>query len=91
MDLSKPTVKFEHSNTEYPLTKFSPKASFEHKNVSTDKSKLDTTKPNMVTCSFGINIHTTRCFNWISVGYYDEYVYLRKQGTEDWIKFESYK
>ena len=91
MDLSKPTVKFEHSNTEYPLTKFSPKASFEHKNVSTDKSKLDTTKPNMVTCSFGINIHTTRCFNWISVGYHDEYVYLRKQGTEDWIKFESYK
>lgn len=91
MDLSKPTVKFEHSNTEYPLTKFSPKASFEHKNVSTDKSKLDTIKPNMVTCSFGINIHTTRCFNWISVGYHDEYVYLRKQGTEDWIKFESYK
>ena len=69
---------------------FTPKASFESKNVSTDKSKLDNTKPNMVTCSFGINIYTTRCFNWISVGVYDEYIYLRKQGTEEWTKISSY-
>ena len=91
MDLSQPTIKFKHSNTIYKLEKFSPKASFESKNVSTDKSKLDTTKPNMVTCSFGINIHTTRCFNWISVGNFNEYVYIRRQGTEEWYKFESYK
>lgn len=91
MDLSQPTIKFKHSDAIYKLENFSPKASFESKNVSTDKSKLDTTKPNMVTCSFGINIHTTRCFNWISVGSFDEYVYLRKQGTEEWYKFESYK
>lgn len=91
MDLSQPTIKFKHSNTVYKLEKFSPKASFESKNVSTDKSKLDTTKPNMVTCSFGINIHTTRCFNWISVGNFNEYVYIRRQGTEEWYKFESYK
>jgi hypothetical protein len=32
----------------------------------------------MVTCSFGINIHTTRCFNWISVGNFNEYVYIRR-------------
>lgn len=91
MDLSQPTIKFKHSNAIYKLEKFSPKASFESKNVSTDKSKLDTTKPNMVTCSFGINIHTTRCFNWISVGNFNEYVYVRRQGTEEWYKFESYK
>ena len=91
MDLSQPTIKFKHSNTVYKLEKFSPKASFESKNVSTDKSKLDTTKPNMVTCSFGINIHTTRCFNWISVGNFNEYAYIRRQGTEEWYKFESYK
>lgn len=40
---------------------------------------------------FGINIHTTRCFNWISVGNFNEYVYIRRQGTEEWYKFESYK
>lgn len=91
MDLSQPTIKFKHSNAIYKLEKFSPKASFESKNVSTDKSKLDITKPNMVTCSFGINIHTTRCFNWISVGNFNEYVYIRRQGTEEWYKFESYK
>ena len=91
MDLSQPTIKFKHSNAIYKLENFSPKASFEFKNVSTDKSKLDTTKPNMVTCSFGINIHTTRCFNWISVGNFNEYVYIRRQGTEEWYKFESYK
>ena len=91
MDLSQPTIKFKHSDTIYKLENFSPKASFESKNVSTDKSKLDTIKPNMVTCSFGINIHTTRCFNWISVGNFNEYVYIRKQGTEKWYKFESYK
>ena len=73
------------------LNKFSPKASFEHKNVSTDKSKLDINKPNMVSCSFGVNLHTTRCFNWISVGNYNEYIWLRKKGNSDWVRFESYK
>jgi hypothetical protein len=45
-------------------------------------------KPNMVTCSFGINAYTTRCFNWVSAGNYDEYVFL-KDGNK-WIAFESY-
>jgi len=43
----------------------------------------------MVTCSFGKNPYTTRCFNWISGGLFDEYVFI-KQGS-NWIKFESYK
>ena len=90
MDLSKDTISFPHSKDTYKIESFSPKASFENKNVSTDKSKLDSTKPNMVTCSFGTNIYTTRCFNWISVGYYDEYIFLRKRGESNWTKFESY-
>ena len=45
----------------------------------------------MVYCSFGINVHTTRCFNWISVGYFDEYIWIRKQGDTEWKRFESYK
>lgn len=90
MDLSKPTIQFPHSNEIYNISNFTPKASFQNKNVSTDKSKLNTEKPNMVTCSFGKN-GSTRCFNWISVGKYDEYLYIREKGKEEWIKFESYK
>lgn len=90
VDLSQPTIQFPHSDDTYELSMFAPKASSEEKNVSTDKSKLDSNIPNMVTCSFGKDIHTSRCFNWISVGYYDEYVWLRKQGEEEWKAFESY-
>nr|DAR42948.1 MAG TPA: GYF domain [Caudoviricetes sp.] len=84
-------IKFPHSGDIYDISKFTPKSSKQNKNVCTDKSKLDISKPNMVTCSFGINLHTDRCFNWISVGYFDEYVFIRKQGTTNWQKFESYK
>lgn len=92
MDLSQPLISFPHSEGEYPISKFTPKASFEHKNVQTDKSKLDLEKPNMVNCSFGTNIYTDRCFNWISAGVYDEYVWLRKKDTDEWTyAFESYR
>lgn len=91
VDLSNPTIKFPHSEEEYNISNFSPKASKLQKNVCTDKTKLDISKPNMVTCAFGLNIHTTRTFNWISVGYHDEYVWLRKKGATAWSKFESYK
>lgn len=92
MDLSKPLISFPHSDKEYEISKFTPRASFEHKNVQTDKSKLDLEKPNMVNCSFGVNIYTDRCFNWISAGVYDEFVWLRKKGQESWTyAFESYR
>ena len=85
-------IEFPKSDETYPVSKFTPKASFEHKNVCTDKSKLNMDKPNMVTCSFGINIHTTRCFNWISAGEFDEFIWLRPVGSETWTsRFESYK
>jgi hypothetical protein len=45
----------------------------------------------MVYCSFGIDMHTTRCFNWISVGSFDEFIWVREKDTTDWNKFESYK
>lgn len=93
VDLSNSIISFPHSDEVYPIVRFSPKASFEHKNVQTDKSKLDLKKPNMVNCSFGTNIYTDRCFNWISAGVYDEFVWLRKRGTKDsWTyAFESYR
>lgn len=91
VDLSNKTIRFPHSNQEYEISNFSPKASYLSKNVCTDKTKLDSTKPNMVTCSFGLNIHRDRTFNWISVGCHDEYIWLRKQGTKNWTKLQSYK
>lgn len=91
LDLSKEFIQFPFSKDIYFISNFTPKASYENKNVSTDKSKLDSSKPNMVTCSFGLNIHTTRCFNWISVGKFDEYIWIRKRGETEWKRFESYK
>ena len=41
MNLSNPIIKYPHSKATYELSHFNPKASFEHKNVSTDKSKLN--------------------------------------------------
>lgn len=89
LSLNKEFIEFPYSDDIYPVNKFAPKASFEHKNVCTDKSKLDMDKPNMVTCSFGIDIYKTRCFNWISAGLFDEYVFIKQGNT--WHKFESYK
>ena len=89
LNLDKEFIEFPHTTDKYPVSKYTPKSSKQHKNVSTDKTKLDMEKPNMVTCSFGINPYTIRTFNWISAGQFDEYVWLRSGST--WLKFESYK
>ena len=89
--IDNPIISFPHSDQKYDVGLITPKASHQNKNISTDKSKLDVNKPNMVYCSFGINMYKTRCFNWISVGYFDEFIWVRQQGTENWNKFESYK
>lgn len=80
------------------VARFTPKASFENKNLATDKHNFVEDKPNTLTCSFGIQATykdaqhpATRCFNWNSVGYYDEYVWFRKVGDTDWTRVESYK
>ena len=70
---------------------YTPKASFEGKTIFYNKTNLDESKPNMVTVTFGRNAHTTRCFNWVSVGYYDEYLRYRKAGTSNWKTIESFK
>lgn len=91
VDLSSEKISFPHSEEEYSVSNFAPKASSLNKNVCTDKTKLDATKPNMVTCSFGLNIHKDRAFNWISVGYHDEYIWIRQKGSSVWSNhFESY-
>lgn len=87
--LDKEFIEFPLTDTKYAVNKYTPKSSKQHKNVSTDKTWLNYDKPNMVTCSFGRNIYTTRTFNWISAGQFDEYVWLKSGNT--WIQFESYK
>ena len=84
-------IEFPKTDEKYPVAMYTPKASYLHKNVCTDKTKLDMNKPNMVTSSFGINMLTTRCFNWVSAGEFDEYIWIREHGSTDWKMFESYK
>lgn len=84
-------VSFPHSEQVVPVTNYTPRASYENATVCSDKTSLDNDRPNMLTCAFGINAQKTRCFNWVSVGYHDEYIWLRKKGETTWKRFESYK
>ena len=90
VSLKKEYIGFPNSEEIVPISRYTPKASYENKNVMTDKTQLDREKPNMVTCSFGIDVYTTRCFNWISCGAFDEYLWVRKKGTTSWKSFASY-
>ena len=84
-------ITFYHSPQKIHVSKFGPQSSNKHKNVCSDKTNLNQNKPNFVQCSFGINAATTRCFNWVSAGNQDEFLWLREKGTDSWKKFESYK
>lgn len=84
VDLSKETISFPHTEEDLPVANYTPKASFDKKNVCTGKTSLNEEKPNLVSCGFGIDIYKTRCFNWISVGYFDEYVWFKKTGETSW-------
>lgn len=90
LDLSKATISFPNSPEEYPISKYTPRSSKYKKNIITDKTQFDLEKPNAVSCSFGINASTTRCFNWVSGGEFDEFVWI-KNDSNTWDKYESYK
>lgn len=76
---------------------FTPRASFENKTIFYNKSKLVSLKPNLISCTFGRQAtapNATRCFNWVSVGYFDEYLWHRPKGSSGegpWTKVESFK
>ena len=90
VNLDKEFIGYPHSNETVKIDRYTPKSSFENRNVMTDKTQLNREKPNMVTCSFGVDVYNTRCFNWISCGTFDEYVWIRKEGETSWNKFQSY-
>lgn len=89
--LDEEQISFPHSDQTVPVSNYTPRASYENATVCSDKTSLNDNKPNMVTCSFGIDAQKTRCFNWVSVGYHNEYLWLRKKGETKWSRFESYK
>ena len=86
-------INLANINSKLTIRNYTPKASYQNKTIFFDKHLLIDGSPNIITCSFGANAHTTRCFNWVSVGYYDEYIWFREEGSEynDLNKFQSFK
>ena len=67
---------------------YTPKSSRQNKTIYGTRSTFTKDKPNMVNITFGIQATdngngATRCFNWVSVGYYDEYIEYKKS-TDTW-------
>lgn len=94
VNLGNEYISFKHSDEIYPVANFTPKASFENKNVCTDKTQLNKERPNMVYTAFGINNLTTRCFSWTSIGVFNEYIWIKTENENEFTKlkrFESYK
>lgn len=74
--------------------KYKPMASYLGKTFFTNKTTFDPNHANYINITFGIQATdngsgATRCFNWVSVGYYDEFIEYRKVGSSDWIKVYS--
>lgn len=87
-------INLDNINPAINIQDYVPKNSSEHKDIFFNKNLLQEGAPNIITCTLGHNAHTTRCFNWISVGYYDEYIWIRKEGEDEYLpenKFESFK
>ena len=89
--LNKEYIEYPKSPTTRDVNYYSPKASFEHKNVISDKTRFNKEKPNAVTVSLGANVYTTRCFNWLSAANTDEYVWIYDSNGNQLGVFESYK
>lgn len=65
------------------IESYTPRASFEGKGLFFNKTLLDPDNANKVTMTLGRKgnaPNATRCFNWVSVGYYDEYLQWNKVG-----------
>lgn len=76
------------------IEEFTPKCSWEHKTIANTRSIFESDKPSVITNTYGIQATdngqgASRGFCWVSVGYYDEYIYIRKQGEAEWKAFES--
>lgn len=73
---------------------YRPKASYSNKTFFDNKTHFNTEQANYINCLFGIQATdngagATRCFNWVSVGNYNEFVEIRKKGTTEWDRHYS--
>lgn len=83
-------VNMEKESSEYfpyysDKQKYTPKSSKHNKNIFGTRTTFSKDKPNIVNITFGIQATdkedgngATRCFNWVSVGCYDEYIEYKK-------------
>ena len=74
--------------------KYKPMASYLGKTFFTNKTTFDRNHANYINITFGIQATdngsgATRCFNWVSVGYFDEFVEYRKKGETNWTRVYS--
>jgi hypothetical protein len=77
--------------------KLVPKASYLQKTFIDDKSALRTDQPNCINQTLGIQgsatatdaKDATRCFTWVSVGYYDEYIEYKLSTDSTWTRLYS--
>ena len=74
--------------------KYTPMASYLGKTFFTNKTAFDKNHANYINITFGIQATdngngATRCFNWVSVGYYDEFVEYRIKGDSNWTRVYS--
>lgn len=83
-------VDLLNTHQDIDLSVYTPRNSTEGKNVFFNKNLLKE-GVNFVTCTFGYNAHTTRCFTWVSKGYHDEYLMFQQEGDDSWITIESFK
>lgn len=84
-------INMDNINPAINIEDYTPKNSSQGKNIFFNKHLLQQGAPNIITCSLGYNAHTTRCFNWVSVGYYDEFIQIRKENESYLDKIESFK
>lgn len=86
-------INLDNLNPKINIDDYIPKNSTQFKNIFFNKNLLKDGAPNIINCTLGHNASTTRCFNWISKGYYDEYIWFRKDSEDysDENKYESFK
>lgn len=75
------SVSLVNPPKEYNMEDLRPRASFENKFLFFNKDLLKE-GPQLLNCTLGYDGHKTRCFNWVSKGYYDEFIQIVKEEEE---------
>ena len=80
--------------TDYNKMQLKPRCTKAGKTIQGYRTTFDESKPNYVALTFGKQATDNgsgadRCFNWISVGFYDEYVEYKRLDDTEWNKIHS--